>query len=67
MVARCQKSGKLGIAISTGVPAFGAISSQSYVNPYLGIWGFEYLMASHSARETMGILKSGDRGIDFGN
>jgi uncharacterized Ntn-hydrolase superfamily protein len=76
ITARCHKSGKLGIAISTGVPAVGAlctyiqngvgaISSQSYVNPYLGIWGLDYLKAGHSAREAMDLLKDRDPGIEF--
>ena len=48
IAARCPRSGMLGVAVSTAVPAVGAIcphvaagvgavSTQSWVNPYLAI------------------------------
>lgn len=48
IVARCPRSGRLGIAISTAIPAVGsmcpfirpgvgAVTTQSWVNPYLAI------------------------------
>src|SRR5579875_3571691 len=48
IVARCPRSGMLGVAVSTAVPAVGAlcpyvktgvgaVSTQSWVNPYLAI------------------------------
>lgn len=54
ITARCAKTNQLGIAISTKLPAvgalcpyakagFGAISTQSFINPYIGINGLVYL------------------------
>jgi uncharacterized Ntn-hydrolase superfamily protein len=68
ITARCSRTGELGVAVSTKVPAVGmlcpfvrsnvgAIASQSFVNPYLGLWGLDYLAAGHSAQETMECLK----------
>jgi uncharacterized Ntn-hydrolase superfamily protein len=48
VVARCERTGMLGVAVSTAVPAVGgicpfvkngvgAVATQSWVNPYLGI------------------------------
>lgn len=48
IVARCERSGELGVAVATAVPAVGsmcpylvagvgAVSTQSWVNPYLAI------------------------------
>ena len=50
IAARCARTGMLGVAVSTAVPGVGgicpfvepgvgAISTQSWVNPYLGIDG----------------------------
>src|SRR6185295_12972605 len=52
--ARCGRTGMLGVAVSTAVPGvggicpfveagIGAISTQSWVNPYLGIDGLALL------------------------
>lgn len=76
ITARCSRTGELGIAVSTKFVAVGmlcafvksnagAIASQAYVNPYLGIWGLEYLAKGHSAVETLEYLKSRDEGIEF--
>src|SRR5699024_10204663 len=54
ITARCERTGQFGIAVSTKVPAVGAlcpyvksgvgaVASQSFVNPYIGINGLEYL------------------------
>lgn len=75
ITARCQRTGELGVAVSTKVPAVGmlcpfvqskvgAVATQSWVNPYLGIWGLEYLASGHTARETLEYLKSRDAGIE---
>lgn len=48
IVARCERSGELGVAVSSAVPAvgalcpylvpgIGAVSTQSWVNPYLAV------------------------------
>jgi len=76
ITARCSRTGELGIAVSTKFVAVGmlcafvksnagAIASQAYVNPYLGIWGLEYLAKGHNAVETLEYLKSRDEGIEF--
>lgn len=74
ITARCARTGQLGVAVSTAVPGVGmlcpfvqaevgAVATQSFVNPYLGIWGLEYLAAGHSARETLELLKQRDQGL----
>lgn len=62
ITARCERTGQFGIAVSTKVPAVGmlcpfaqagvgAVSTQSFVNPYLGIWGLELLEEGLEAAE----------------
>ncbi len=76
ITARCHRTGEMGIAVATKFVAVGAlcsfinnnggaIASQAYVNPYLGIWGLEHLAQGHSAEETLAYLKDADQGIEF--
>lgn len=76
ITARCDRTGELGIAVSTKFIAVGmlcsfvesnvgAIVSQAYINPYLGILGLEYLTQGHTADETLEYLKNRDEGIEF--
>ncbi|MCL4351700.1 MAG: DUF1028 domain-containing protein [Firmicutes bacterium] len=76
ITARCEQTGQLGVAVSTKVPAVGmlcpfvesgvgAIATQSFVNPYLGIWGLDHLRHGHSAQETIEALMTADPGIAF--
>ncbi|WP_342388888.1 DUF1028 domain-containing protein [Salinicoccus bachuensis] len=62
ITARCGKTGQLGVAVSTKLPAVGmlcpfvkagtgAIATQSFVNPYIGIRGLEYLSLGMTAEE----------------
>lgn len=71
IVARCRRSGMLGVAVSTAVPAvggicpfveagIGAIATQSWVNPYFGIDGLKHLRDGLSAAETLAHLLDGD-------
>src|SRR5699024_5539861 len=64
ITARCEKTKQLGVAVSTRVPAVGilcpfakagcgAIATQSFVNPYIGIRGLEYLGENKSASEVL--------------
>lgn len=64
ITAKCEKTNQFGIAVSTKVPAVGslvpyaragvgAIASQSFVNPYIGINGLNYLEEGLSAEEVM--------------
>lgn len=76
ITARCADSGQLGVAVSTKVPAVGmlcpfvesrvgAVATQSFVNPYLGIWGLEYLRQGHTAQDTLEFLCAHDAGIEY--
>ena len=62
--ARCARTGELGVAVSTKVPAVGsicpfvrpgvgAVSTQAWVNPYLGRRILEELAAGRSAPEAL--------------
>ena len=73
--ARCPRTGMLGVAVSTAVPAVGgicsyikegvgAIATQSWVNPYLGIDGLKLLEQGLSAEETLAKLLADDPGRD---
>lgn len=73
--ARCARTGMLGVAVSTAVPAVGgicpfikpgvgAISTQSWVNPYLGIDGLALLESGMDAQATLDKLLSDDPGRD---
>ncbi|MCZ2404471.1 DUF1028 domain-containing protein [Paenarthrobacter sp. Z7-10] len=75
IAARCPQSGMVGVAVSTAVPAvgaicafgapgFGAIATQSWVNPYLGIDGVEMLRQGMKAAEVLEQLISQDPGRD---
>jgi len=65
----------LGVAVSTAVPGVGgicpflkpgvgAISTQSWVNPYLGIDGLQLLEQGKTAQQTLDILMKDDPGRD---
>lgn len=73
--ARCPRTGMLGVAVSTAVPAVGgicsfikegvgAIATQSWVNPYLGIDGLKLLESGMSAEEALARLMADDPGRD---
>jgi uncharacterized Ntn-hydrolase superfamily protein len=73
--ARCARTGMLGVAVSTAVPAVGAIcpfvrpsvgaiSTQSWVNPYLGIDGLKLLEQGFDARNVIDRLMADDPGRD---
>ena len=75
ITARCPRTGMLGVAVSTAVPGVGgicpfiregvgAVSTQSWVNPYLGIDGVELLGQGLSADEALQRLIEGDPGRD---
>lgn len=75
IAARCARTGMVGVAVSTAVPAVGAvcpfvkagagaISTQSWVNPYLGIDGIRLLAEGMSAKQTLDELMADDPGRD---
>lgn len=76
ITARCAETGQLGVAVSTKVPAVGmlcpfvasqvgAVATQSFVNPYLGLWGLEYLRQGYSAAESLNLLRARDPGMEY--
>jgi uncharacterized Ntn-hydrolase superfamily protein len=75
IAARCPRTGMLGVGVSTAVPGVGgicpyvapgagAIATQSWVNPYLGIDGLERLQAGGSAQAVLDALIGADPGRD---
>ena len=73
ITARCPRTGMLGVAVCTAIPAVGAIcpfvkpkvgtiSSQSFANPYLGVDGLVLLEQGKSAQETVEQLIAADPG-----
>ena len=76
IAARCPRTGMLGVATSSKALAagamvpycragVGAIASQSFVNPYLGIDGLELLEHGLTAERALERLVEGDRGRDL--
>ena len=76
IAARCPRTGMLGVATSSKALAaggmvpycrarVGAIASQSFVNPYLGIDGLELLEHGLTAERTLERLVEGDPGRDL--
>src|SRR5262245_48382673 len=75
IAARCERTGMLGVAVSTAVPGVGgicpfiapnrgAVSTQSWVNPYLGIDGIALLSNGMSALAALDKLMRDDPGRD---
>jgi len=75
IAARCPRTGMVGVAVCTAVPAvgalcpfakprIGAIATQSFVNPYLGINGLTLLEKGLSAQEVLEQLIANDPGRD---
>jgi uncharacterized Ntn-hydrolase superfamily protein len=76
IAARCPRTGMLGVATSSKALAaggmvpycrarVGAIASQSFVNPYLGIDGLELLEHGLTAERALERLVEGDPGRDL--
>lgn len=75
IVARCPRTGELGVSAITALPAVGkllshaspgagAVATQSLLNPYLGIDGIRLLRDGLSAEETVAALKKTDPRMD---
>lgn len=75
IVARCSRTGMLGVAVSTAVPAvgalcpqvragIGAVSTQAWVNPYLAIGTLDLLAAGKSAQEALDTALADDDAKD---
>ncbi len=76
IAARCPDTGMLGVAIATAVPAVGsvcpfvasgvgAVVTQSWTNPYLGLDGLDLLEAGLAAEQTLAELIAADSGRDL--
>ncbi len=73
IAARCPRTRMLGVGVSTAVPAvgglcsfvaprIGAVATQSWVNPYLGIDGLALLKSGMPAKAALDKLVAGDPG-----
>ena len=73
IVARCARTGRLGGAVSTAVPAVGAIclfvhprvgavASQSWANPYLAIDALALLASGAAVQDALDQVLAGDAG-----
>jgi len=73
IAARCPETGMVGVAVSTALlcvgqlcpfprAGVGAISTQSFVNPYLGLRGLDYLEAGMDAVGVRDKLAAEDEG-----
>lgn len=71
IAARCPRTGMMGVAVSTAVPAvgglcphvragIGAVSTQAWVNPYLAFEALRLLSAGASAQSALDQALSGD-------
>ncbi len=71
IVARCARSGELGVAVASAVPAVGAIcpylrpgvgavSTQSWVNPYLAVEVLDRIAEGMAAPEAVATTLAGD-------
>ena len=76
IVARCARTGRLGGAVSTAVPAVGsicpfvqpgvgAVASQSWVNPYLALDALQLLAGGAAAQAALDRVIAGDEGRDL--
>lgn len=71
IIARCPRSGQMGVAAATAMPAVGkllthaqagvgAVATQARLNPYIGIDGLRLLQQGRSACEVRDILADQD-------
>lgn len=71
IVARCPSTGRLGVAVATAVPAVGsmcpftrasvgAVSTQSWVNPYLALGALDAIAGGMSARAALDSVLADD-------
>ena len=76
IVAHCPRTGMLGVAVATAVPAvgamcpyaktgIGAVSTQSWVNPYLAIDALHLMEEGKSGPEALKIVMAADEGREM--
>ncbi len=75
LTARCPSTGQFGIAVATRVPAVGAavpharagvgaIATQAWTNPYIGLDGLDLLAEGASADQVLVAMRAWDPDID---
>jgi uncharacterized Ntn-hydrolase superfamily protein len=76
IVARCARTGELGVAVSTAVPAVGAmcpylrpnvggVTTQSWVNPYLASMALDRLEQGGSVEQALAYALQADPSADL--
>jgi len=76
VVARCARSEQLGVAVSSAVPAVGsicpfiksgvgAVSTQSWVNPYLALEALRLIEAGRAAQQALDVVLADDEAKDL--
>ena len=76
IVARCEQTGELGVAVASAVPAvgsicpflrpkIGAVTTQSWVNPYLALTILDALAAGADARSALSAALAEDPEADL--
>lgn len=76
IVGRCPRSGMLGVAVSTALPAVGAlcpfvksgvgaVSTQSWVNPYLAMEALSLMEQGTAGPEALDRVMAADDGADL--
>jgi uncharacterized Ntn-hydrolase superfamily protein len=76
IVARCERTGEFGVAVATAVPAVGsmcpyvvagvgAVSTQSWVNPYLAIDALAAMQGGASAQQALADVLANDPEADL--
>ncbi len=76
IVAHCPRTGMLGVAVATAVPAvgalcpyaktgIGAVSTQSWVNPYLAIDALHLMEEGQSGPEALKMVMAADEGREM--
>jgi uncharacterized Ntn-hydrolase superfamily protein len=71
VVARCARTGQLAVAVSSAVPAVGsicpfvkssvgAVSTQSWVNPYLALEALRLIDSGDSAQQALDVVMAAD-------
>src|SRR5687767_4603785 len=71
IVARCDRTGEFGVAVASAVPAVGsicpfvranvgAVSTQSWVNPYLAVRILDAMQAGSDAQSALDEALAGD-------
>lgn len=76
IVAHCARTGQLGVAVSTAVPAVGAmcpytrpgvgaVSTQSWVNPYLALQALDLMQNGHAGPRALDLVLARDDAKDL--